>query len=253
MEKRLWTREEEIIVFNLYCQIPFQSSSKNHPEVIRIANIIGRSPSAVNMKIGNFGSFDETLKKKGIVGLTNASKLDAQIWEEFNNNWDKLSFESERLLRELQGNIKSDSLENIPTGKEKIIAVKQRVNQNFFRKAVLTSYQNTCCITGLNNPELLIASHIKPWAASNENEKTNPRNGLCLNALHDRAFDKGFITVTSDYKIHISKNISDIYDGASVEKFFMCYDNQKILIPEKFSPLAEFLIYHNDIVFENWR
>ena len=85
MDKKLWTREEEIIVFNLYCQIPFQSSSKNHPEVIRIANIIGRSPSAVNMKIGNFGSFDETLKAKGIIGLTNASKLDAQIWKEFNN------------------------------------------------------------------------------------------------------------------------------------------------------------------------
>lgn len=89
-----WTREQEIIVFNLYCKIPFQRSSKNHPDVIRIANLIKRSPSAVNMKIGNFGSFDETLKSKGIVGLTNASKLDKQIWDEFNNKWDLLSYES---------------------------------------------------------------------------------------------------------------------------------------------------------------
>lgn len=79
MSVNKWTREEEIIVFNLYCKIPFQKSSKNHPDVIRIANLIGRSPSAVNMKIGNLGSFDDTLKAKGIVGLTNASKLDKEI------------------------------------------------------------------------------------------------------------------------------------------------------------------------------
>lgn len=91
MNRNLWTREEEIIVFNLYCKIPFQNSSKSNPEVIKIAKIIGRSPSAVNMKIGNFGSFDENLKKKGIVGLKNASKLDEQIWQEFNNHWDELS------------------------------------------------------------------------------------------------------------------------------------------------------------------
>ena len=71
---RNWTREEEIVVFDLYCKIPFNKSSKNHPDVIRVANIIERSPSSVNMKIGNFGSFDENLKQKGIVGLTNASK-----------------------------------------------------------------------------------------------------------------------------------------------------------------------------------
>ena len=250
MDKKFWTREEEIIVFNLYYQIPFQSSSKNHPEVMRIAEIIGRSPSAVNMKIGNFGSFDETLKAKGIVGLINASKLDAQIWEEFNNRWDELSFESERLIEQFQ-NKNTAEIENIPAGKEKIATVRQRVNQNFFRRAVLASYKNTCCITGLNNAELLIASHIKAWAASNENEKTNPRNGLCLNALHDKAFDKGFITVKPNYEIIVSADIKDIYDGAAVDKFFKCY--KKISVPEKFAPAEEFLTYHNEVIFENWR
>lgn len=142
MAQKLWTREEEIIVFNLYCKIPFQRSSKNHPDVIRIANIIGRSPSAVNMKIGNFGSFDDTLKKQGIVGLTNASKLDERIWNEFNGRWDELAYESERLIAELQGNDISDFSEDIdiPLGKVKEVTVKQRINQSFFRKTVLTSY-----------------------------------------------------------------------------------------------------------------
>jgi len=251
LQKNLWTREEEIVVFNLYCKIPFQSSSKNHPEVIKIAKIIGRSPSAVNMKIGNFGSFDENLKAKGIVGLKNASKLDEKIWNEFNNHWDELSFESERLIKKFQGEKIFE--ENLPVGKEKIVSVKQRVNQNFFRKSVLASYKNTCCITGLNTPELLIASHIKSWKDSNENEKTNPCNGLCLNALHDKAFDRGFLTVTPDFKIKISRNISDIYEGSTVEKFFKVYDGKKIIVPEKFLPKEEFLIYHNENIFENWR
>lgn len=253
--KNKWTRREEIIVFNLYCKISFQRSSKNHPDVIRIANLIGRSPSAVNMKIGNFGSFDETLKAQGISGLTNASKLDKEIWDEFNGRWDELAYESEKYIAELQGNNFEDenSLNNIPLGKVRTATVKQRVNQSFFRSAVLSSYGNACCITGLNNTSLLIASHIKPWADSNEIDRTNPRNGLCLNALHDRAFDKGFITVTPDFKLHISSDLTDICDGNTVNTFFKCYDNQTITLPEKFAPAKEFLQYHSDVIFQNWR
>lgn len=254
MPRKNWTRDEEIIVFNLYCRIPFQRSSKNHPDVVKIANLIGRTPSAVNMKIGNFGSFDETLKAKGIVGLTNASKLDEQIWNEFNGKWDELAYLSEELIAGLQGRHLEDATinGNIPLGAERISQVKQRVNQTFFRNAVLTSYNSTCCITGINNPELLLASHIKPWKDSTSSEKTNPQNGLCLNALHDRAFDKGFITITPDFVIHISRSISDIYNGETVDRFFKRYDNTRISEPEKFAPSKEFLEYHNDIVFENW-
>ena len=255
MSQKLWTRNEEIIVFNLYCKIPFQRSSKNHPDVIKIANLIGRSPSAVNMKIGNFGSFDKTLKEQGIVGLTNASRLDKEIWDEFNGKWDELAYESEKLITELKGkHIEDDyNLSDIPIGKDRTAVVRQRVNQNFFREAVLTSYSTACCITGLSNAELLIASHIKPWADSNECEKTNPRNGLCLNALHDKAFDKGFITIAEDYSIHISLDIKDIFDGKTVERFFTSYKGRKIALPEKFIPYKEFLQYHNDIIFEHWR
>lgn len=250
MRNDLWTRDEEIIVFNLYCKIPFQVSSKNHPDVIRIAKLIGRSPSAVNMKIGNFGSFDDTLKEKGIVGLTNASKLDKQIWAEFNGNWDKLAFESEKLIAKLRGEFIEEETAEIPLGYDKLSTTKQRVNQGFFRASVIASYDNSCCITGLNNRELLIASHIKPWAICNDSEKTNPSNGLCLNALHDKAFDRGLITVTPNYTVYISKYITDIYDGKTVENFFGCYNGTKINAPEKFAPSKEFLRYHNDEIFE---
>lgn len=252
MTVRKWTREEEIIVFNLYCNIPFKSSSKNHPDVIRIANLIGRTPSAVNMKIGNFGSFDENLKKLGIVGLQNASKLDEEIFLEFNNKWDELSFESEKLIATYEGRQLFQKYE-IPQGTEKEANVKQRVNQDFFRKAVLTSYQNACCITGLSNAPLLVASHIKPWNVCNSVEKTNPKNGLCLNALHDKAFDRGFITISDDYKIIVSNEIKDICDQRAVEKYFKTYNGKRIRLPEKFLPDKSFIQYHNSCVYENWK
>ena len=257
MAKRLWTREEEIIVFDLYCKIPFNKSSKTNPEVIKIANIINRTPSAVNMKIGNFGRFDPMLKEKNISGLTNGSKLDEEIWNEFNNNWSELSYQSEILkekyLNSNKGNSKMTVENLIPKGKEKICLSKVRINQNFYRQAVLASYNNCCCITGLATPQLLIASHIKPWSKSSDNEKTNPRNGLCLNALHDKAFDFGFITIDTNYKIHVSNEIKDFYGGKVVNQYFECYENREILLPEKFMPDKTFIEYHNDEIFENWK
>ncbi len=88
---------------DLYFKISIQSSSKKNPDVIRVANLIGHSPSSVNMKVSNFASFDETLQKQGIVGLKNTSRLDKQIWDEFSNDRNKLISESQRLMLELYG------------------------------------------------------------------------------------------------------------------------------------------------------
>ncbi len=251
-ERRKWTREEEIIVLKLYCEIPFKNSSKSHPKVIEAAKLINRSPSSVNMKIGNFGSFDNALKQKGIKGLSNASKLDEKIWNEFNNNWDKLTYESE-YIRENLIKANADSNIDIPKGKERLSVIRQRVNQSFFRNAVLSSYNNCCCITGLSTSQLLVASHIKPWSESNDSEKTNPTNGLCLNGLHDKAFDRGFMTVDERYVIHISDDIADVIDGSAVDRYFKYYDGEKIILPDRFLPSRKYLQYHNDVIFESWK
>ncbi len=89
-------------------------------------------------------------------------------------------------------------------GGESIAQRKERIGHRFFHNVVLSSYENGCCITGVKVPELLRASHIKPWAVSTPEEKTNPANGLCLNVLHDAAFDKGLITVRTDFSICVS-------------------------------------------------
>ncbi|SHG89555.1 hypothetical protein SAMN05444372_11197 [Flavobacterium micromati] len=139
-----WTRNETIVAFNVYCKVPFKSSSKTNPTIIKYANMIGRSPSALNMKVGNFGRLDPELKKQGIVGLGNGSKLDEIIWNEFNGNWEKLGFESELLIAQFQNKTIEETVEfdldNLPQGKEREALIKIRVNQSFFRSTILSSY-----------------------------------------------------------------------------------------------------------------
>lgn len=247
-----WTREQLIIVFNLYCKIPFSKTVKTNPDVIKVANLIGRTPSAVAFKLGNFGSFDEELQKRGTSGLPNTSRLDKEIWEEFNSDWEELAFQSEMLIARLTNKsveeVSEIDLTNLPIGEERERLVKTRVNQSFFRSAILSSYNLKCCITGLNIPELLVASHIKPWKDDLKN-RTNPQNGLCLNSLHDKAFDRGFITVTTDYKVKISRYFENLKSEESVKDFFLPYENKEISLPEKFAPDKEFLLYHNEFVF----
>lgn len=252
MARQNWTKEQTIVALNLYCKIPFNRVTSSHPEIIKIANIIGRSPSAVSMKIGNLGSFDPELRNRGIVGLANASKLDIEVWKEFENNWDELAYKSELLIAQflnqpIEQLIQID-VNDIPAGKEKEAIIRQRVNQNFFRSTILASYNLKCCITQISIPELLIASHIVPWA-KDENNRLNPHNGLCLNSLHDKAFDQGLLTITPDYKVLISNHIEDYKDDEITNLFFRKFENRKINLPERFLPCKSFLEYHNQNVF----
>lgn len=247
-----WTREETIVAFNVYCKVPFKSSSKTNPTIIKYANIIGRSPSALNMKVGNFGRLDPELKKQGIVGLGNGSKLDEIIWNEFNGNWEKLAFESELLIAQFQNKsieeIVEFDLDNLPQGKERETLIKVRVNQSFFRSTILSSYNQKCCITGLSIPDFLVASHIVPWKKDEVN-RLNPHNGLCLNSIHDKAFDRGFITVTPDFRIKISDYFKDYSKENAVLDLFIKYENQSIILPDRFLPSQDFLDYHYQEIF----
>ena len=253
MAQNLWTKEQTIVALNLYCKIPFNRVSSNHPDIIRIAKIIGRTPNSVKMKIGNFGSFDPELKKRGIVGLGNTSKMDEIVWDEFNNDWENLAYESELLISRFTNQpiekIAQINVGDLPIGKEREGIVKTRVNQSFFRSTILSSYNLKCCITGLSITDFLVASHIVPWAKDDKN-RLNPHNGLCLNSIHDKSFDSGYFTITHDYKIKMSKFISDYKNEAAVNDFFLKYNNQAIILPDKFLPEKDFLSYHHKNIFK---
>ena len=141
-------------------------------------------------------------------------------------------------------------VEAFPFGEDRETATKVRVGQFFFRKSILTAYHNQCCITGVNERQLLVASHIKPWSKSDkETERVNPRNGLCLNALHDKAFDRGLITITPNYEVLISSKLRNAQMDEETKTWFYSYEHAKIHLPDKFLPDKQFLEYHNDVIF----
>ena len=247
---RRWTREETLIVFNLYCSIPFNISRASHPEVQRFAALIDRTPASVNIKIGNFGSLDPKLRKHGIKGLRNASRMDKAVWDEVHNDWSLIE-ESDRLIaeREHELSIHSGGRERPQREASENIAVRKvRESQSFFRMMILSAYESKCCVTGIDIKPLLVASHIKPWAESDNSEKLNPQNGLSLNALHDRAFDRGLIGVTDDYAILVSSRVSQSGSDA-VRDLFSKYSGQKMRMPSRFLPRADFLAWHRNNVF----
>lgn len=95
-----WTREQTIVVLKTYFSVPFNKASNSNKEIISVSQLIGRSVNSVKMKIGNFGSLDPELAKRGIVGLTGASNLDREIWKEFSGDREKLAYESSLLIAE---------------------------------------------------------------------------------------------------------------------------------------------------------
>ena len=87
---------------------------------------------------------------------------------------------------------------------DRIAIVKSRIGQGLFRDKLFKKYAGHCVITGLDHPKLLIASHIKPWAASTNEERIQVDNGLLLSATYDRLFDSGLITFDGSGRIYIS-------------------------------------------------
>lgn len=249
--QKLWTKGELILAINLYCKLPFGKMHSRNEEIKKLAGIIGRTPSSIALKLGNFASFDPTLKERGIKGASNASKLDKQVWDEFYNNWDVALIESERLLAKAQHTTveklnKIDIADLQKEGLDKERLIKTRVNQSVFRTMILVAYDNKCCITGIDNPDLLIASHIVPWSKDRKN-RLNPTNGLCLNALHDRAFDKGLITVSAkDYTVKISSLLKKKKAVFSIAQNFTDLEGRQIVLPDKFLPSQDQLKIHND-------
>lgn len=249
--QRLWSRDELILAINLYCRLSFGKLHRNNPEVIRLATLIGRTPSSVAYKLVNFASLDPSLQARGIKGAQNNSKLDKEIWNEFYQNWDILPFESEKLRASFEHtSVESiynmDEAELPKEGKMREQVVRVRVNQSFFRSTVLAAYNSTCCITGLQSSSLLIAGHIRPWGVDTAN-RLNPSNGIAINALHDKAFEAGLLTITPDYKIRISSALKEQEKNNIVyQEYFLKYHLEKIILPSKFLPDRDFLDYHNN-------
>lgn len=250
-----WTHEEMILVLNLYLKLPFGKMDRRNPEVIRLAQMIGRTPNAVALRLVNYASYDPLLKQRGISGMAHGGKMCGEYWNEYTSNREKLLFESERILAQREGTTierkYEQTIRDIPlgiTGESKIREVKTRVNQNVFRQIVLANYDGKCALTGIDISELLVASHIIPWSA-NEQERLNPENGICLSSLYDRAFDKGLISFTNDKRVLFSVRLKENVGKDYYAKFFEPIADTELITPRKYHVNPQFLEWHRDCIF----
>jgi len=258
MSQQAWTREQTLIALNLYCQLSFGQLHSRNPIISKTAELMNRSPSSLAMKLVNLASLDPVITQSGRKGLSSCSKLDREIWQNFMQHPELIGEESQLLVDNLVQSTSSlvslSSVDNANqanfTGHDKVRSVKTRIKQSFFRKAVLSSYEGKCCMSGINTPTLLIASHIMPWS-HNTQQRLNPRNGLCLSALHDKAYDAGLITVTPDFMIHVSKQLKYQEHSSLGQDYLLALEGLSINLPKKFQPEPEFLAYHQANIFLN--
>lgn len=247
-----WTREHLLVAMHLYCQIPFGRLHARNPTIAAVARRMGRSPGSLAMKLVNFAALDPVQQSRGIAGLRNVSRADRDIWNAFQTDWEASAETAAAALRSLPSPaVAETSGARIPEREtDRIVETVARSGQEFFRQAVLSAYRNTCCVTGLAVPDLLVASHIIPWKQSSE-RRLDPRNGLCLSALYDRAFDRGLISFNEEHRLLVGKTLlTEARKHPSTERLFMPYAGARIRLPDRFTPDPEALRFHRELIYE---
>lgn len=251
---RLWTRDELLVAFNLYCRIPYGRLHSGNADIIAAARKLGRTPGSVAMKLCNFASLDPVQRARKIAGLRNVSEADRAIFAEFEANWEALASESEAALERLQvplSGLEEETAEKLAARvkeTEAIRSVRIRRAQSLFRATVLASYDLKCAVSGISIPALLQASHIIPWARE-PSRRLDPRNGIALSALHDRAFDRGLMTFDDDFRVVLSsrlrvRNASEVYRCA-----LLSLESKRLRMPSRYAPDPTALAYHRQHVF----
>ena len=254
-QRRDWTRAELLKALSLYCQIPFGQFHSKNRHVIALAADIGRTPSSVSLKLTNLASLDPYHKARGVSGMSNASRGDRSVWDEFYGRWDTLAEAStESLVRE--ANKEEPALaeptlvlpRRDPAATEGVRAVTVRIGQAFFRNAVLAAWGDRCAITDISEPGLLRASHIRPWSSHPES-RLDLSNGLCLNALHDAAFDRGLITFSDRFELKLSKGLRQTVPASVYAEMFAKKEGTPLRSPDRFGPSGEAMEHHRRTVF----
>ena len=241
--RRNWTESEIEAAIDLYVRTPFGRIHARNPDIVRLAAALDRTPSSVALKLTNLASIDDTLDRRG---MSHASSLDRRVWSrffeqlrEFSKSYGSgLSPESANELGEFP---QASYLAPAEGGLMVQRLIDVRVGQDYFRRMVLASYEHRCAITGIAQPELLVAGHIRPWAIDTEN-RINPHNGLCLNRLHDKAFEEQLIAIDPDGRVLYSKRLK----AETRTKMKMLNDGGRFEFPAKFKPNSDFLEEHRE-------
>lgn len=252
MAKNKWTREELILALSVYFQLPFSKLSTKTAEVQELGELIGRGANSAALRLVNFAACDPYILSTGRHGMDAGKGVCMPIWDEFAEDKERLFREAAEIKANLQNKTIEQSLhlnDQDFEGKERTAVIHQRIGQDAFRRMILNNYNSTCAVTGINDPRLLIASHIIPWKDKTDT-RLNPENGICLSALYDKAFDEGLISVRpDDLTLIYSKSLKDSLTVSSFQEQFAKYENKQLIKPEEHAPAVKFLEYHLKYVF----
>lgn len=246
-----WSPDELLLAFRLYCRTPFGRLHSRNPEIVDLAKMLNRTPSAVAMKACNFASLDPTQAERKIKALANVSRADRHLWDEFQLHPEDVAARAEAAFTKLTGRDEPPLVAEIgmPEGPtETVRLVRARRVQAFFREAVLAGYGYRCAISNISLRDLLNASHIIPWKADTD-RRADPRNGIALNVLHDRAFDRGLITFDDSFRLVLSRRIRNVEAPSLYSKAFLRLEGQKLRLPERFAPDPVAMEYHRNHIF----
>lgn len=252
---RNWNREELLLALNLYLKLPFGRMHARNAEVAALARVIGRTPASVAMRLTNFASLDPAHVNRGVSGLGNVSKDCLSLWNEYRERPEDVIYESELIKNQQEGFALEDllrpELEGVDglQGEDRQRWVKTRVNQAAFRQMTLANYGGRCAVSGIGVAELLLASHIVPWASDPQN-RLNPANGLCLSALYDRCFDRGLIGLDLERRLLVSEILRGGLGAEQYETFFKPYEGRPIANAEKYPPNPVFILWHLENIFK---
>lgn len=257
-----WTEADLLIALNLYHKLTFGQMHARQPVIVEVAGKMGRTPNSVAMKLCNLASLDPALQLRGIKGLSGASTLDGEMWQRFHSKINEQAPASEEAFRKLFEIADDCDADVIPSQgviirkrsaspvTEATATTKVRRGQEFFREAVLNNFDGCCGVTQLSTRELLIASHILPWA-NHPAERLNVRNGLCLSRIHDAAFDQGLIAFDDALQLVLSKRLRSHLPNSAIDAFFGKYEGRPLHLPDDAAlPSVEFLATHRETIFK---
>jgi putative restriction endonuclease len=248
--RKNWSYLETALCLKVYLESGRKVPTKTFPGIIELVNLTSRTADSIILKMANFRSLDDSVDSKG---MAHVSELDRIIWSTLEKSprklkeiWDE-SVSNPSTKTKISNRDISIVFDPVKTGVARN-SVDTRIGQEAIRSLTLRNYGYACSFCGLDYPDLLMASHIIPWG-----ERSDTRgvlsNVICLCAIHDRAFDRGLLTIDDNYKILVSTKINKY---AETKAIFTEISGKKISLPKdkRMVPDLQFLKYHRSEIFQ---
>lgn len=251
MARNLWTDDEMILVLDLYFKLPFGRLNRRTHEVKELAKLIRRTDSSVAFRLVNYAACDPYILETGRHGMDAGRGKCLPYWNEYAHKKELLFLKAQEIKARLHNITLEEQLflkaEDF-YGSTREVTIQQRVNQFAFREMILSNYENRCALTGIDIPELLVASHIVPWSVD-ESNRLNPSNGICLSPLYDKMFDRGYIGIREDYTVELSKELKQNIRKDYYDEHVAIIEDRRLIMPVEHAPNLDFLEYHYNNIF----